>query len=51
MQHDAAILPGRLCDMARRGDRGPMGELARFSFGPLLASSYEQDLAILAKCL
>lgn len=51
MKHDAAILPGRLCDMARRGDRGPMGDLARFSFGPLPASSYEQDLAILAKCL
>ncbi len=51
MQHDAAILPGRLCDMARRGDRGPLGNLMRFSFGPLTASSCEQDLAILARCV
>ncbi|MEO6596330.1 MAG: pyridoxal phosphate-dependent aminotransferase [Planctomycetota bacterium] len=51
MQHDAAILPGRLCDMARRGDRGPLGPMARFSFGPLTADSCEQDLAILARCV
>ena len=51
MKHDAAILPGRLCDMARRGDRGPMGTMIRFSFGPLTADSYEQDLQIIAQCL
>lgn len=51
MQHDAAILPGRLCDMARRGDHGALGTMVRFSFGPLTADSCEQDLAILAKCL
>jgi len=51
MQHAAAILPGRLCDMGRRGDRGPLGRLMRFSFGPLSASSYEQDIALLARCL
>jgi aspartate/methionine/tyrosine aminotransferase len=51
MKHDAAILPGRLCDMARRGDKGPLGTIVRFSFGPLTADSYENDLAILAKCL
>jgi aminotransferase len=51
MKHDAAILPGRLCDMARRGDHGPMGPMMRFSFGPLTADSYEQDLAILKRCL
>lgn len=51
MQHDAAILPGRLCDMARRGDRGPLGSLARFSFGPLTADSCEADLALLARCV
>ena len=51
MRHDAAILPGRLCDMARRGDRGPMGPMVRFSFGPLAASSYEHDLAILKRCV
>ena len=50
MRHDAAILPGRLCDMARRGDGGPLGPLMRFSFGPLEAGSCEQDLAILARC-
>jgi len=51
MKHDAAILPGRLCDMARRGDRGPLGPLMRFSFGPLEASSFEQDLEILSRCV
>lgn len=51
MKHDAAILPGRLCDMARRGDRGPHGSMIRFSFGPLTADSYENDLEILKKCL
>ncbi len=51
MQHDAAILPGRLCDMARRGEQGPLGPMMRFSFGPLAAGSSEQDLAILARCV
>ena len=51
MKHDAAILPGRLCDMARRGDRGPLGTMARFSFGPLEASSFEGDLEILRRCV
>jgi aspartate/methionine/tyrosine aminotransferase len=49
--HDAAILPGRLCDMARRGDAGPLGSMVRFSFGPLGPESFEQDLAILGKAL
>ena len=51
MRHDAAILPGRLCDMARRGDHGPLGDMVRFSFGPLPAASFDGDMAILAKCL
>jgi len=51
MKHDAAILPGRLCDMARRGDKGPLGGMMRFSFGPLQAASCEEDLAILARCV
>jgi aspartate/methionine/tyrosine aminotransferase len=51
MRHDAAILPGRLCDMARRGDGGPLGPMVRFSFGPLAADSYEGDLAILQRCV
>ena len=50
-RHDAAILPGRLCDMARRGDSGPLGSMARFSFGPLSADSYERDLEILSRCV
>ena len=49
--HKAAILPGKLCDMHRRGDEGPHGSLFRFSFGPLEASSYEQNLQILGECL
>jgi hypothetical protein len=51
MRRGAAILPGRLCDMARRGDRGPLGRTVRFSFGPLAADSCEQDLALLGACL
>jgi aspartate/methionine/tyrosine aminotransferase len=50
-QHDAAILPGRLCDMARRGDAGPLGSMARFSFGPLPPESFATDMAILGKCV
>ncbi len=50
-RHDAAILPGRLCDMARRGDRGPLGDLIRFSFGPLSPTSFEADVAILSRCM
>ena len=49
--HDAAILPGRLCDMARRGERGPLGDMVRFSFGPLDPTSYAGDMAILARCV
>lgn len=49
--HNAAILPGRLCDMARRGDRGPLADMIRFSFGPLDAGSFADDMAILAKCV
>ena len=34
--HGAAILPGRLCDMARRsGQPSPLDRFMRFSFGPL----------------
>ena len=49
--HDAGILPGRLCDMARRGDRGPLGPMIRFSFGPLPPETFANDLAILARCV
>jgi aspartate/methionine/tyrosine aminotransferase len=50
-RHDAGILPGRLCDMARRGDDGPLGTMMRFSFGPLSADSFEGDMEILEACL
>lgn len=49
-EHQAGILPGRLCDMARRGDEGPMGSMVRFSFGPLAPDSFEGDLEILRRC-
>ncbi|MFN0057631.1 MAG: aminotransferase class I/II-fold pyridoxal phosphate-dependent enzyme [Planctomycetota bacterium] len=47
----AAILPGTLCDMMRRGDASPLAKFVRFSFGPLGPESYESDLAILARCV
>jgi aspartate/methionine/tyrosine aminotransferase len=50
-EHNAGILPGRLCDMDRRGDAGPLGRLIRFSFGPLGPDSYDEDMSILAKCV
>ncbi len=50
-RHNAGILPGRLCDMRRRGDEGPLGPMIRFSFGPLSPESYDADMAILAKCV
>jgi len=50
-EHNAAILPGRLCDMHRRGDDGPMGPMIRFSFGPLAPGSCEGDLDLLARCV
>ena len=51
-RHEAGILPGVLCDMARRkGEDGPLHRFVRFSFGPLGAESYENDMEILAKCV
>ncbi len=49
-QHNAGILPGRLCDMARR-DGGPLEHFMRFSFGPLGPDSYDEDVEILSKCV
>lgn len=45
--HKAAILPGTLCDMFRRGAASPLAEFVRFSFGPLKADSFEGDVEIL----
>jgi aminotransferase len=51
-KHEAGILPGVLCDMARRrGEDGPLHRFIRFSFGPLSADSYDNDMEILAKCV
>jgi aminotransferase len=50
-RHNAAILPGSLCDVFRRGDTGPFGQFIRFSFGPLLPESFEDDIRILKACL
>lgn len=51
-RHNAGILPGVLCDMERRkGDSGPLHRFIRFSFGPLSAESFENDMEILAKCV
>lgn len=50
-EHDAAILPGRLCDMHRGGEDGPSNRFIRFSFGPLPIESRDEDVQILTKCL
>jgi aspartate/methionine/tyrosine aminotransferase len=51
-KYEAGILPGVLCDMARRrGENGPLYRFIRFSFGPLSADSFESDMEILAKCV
>ena len=50
-KHEAAILPGTLCDMLRRGPGSPHANFIRFSFGPLKADSFENDVAILKACL
>ena len=50
-KHKAAILPGHLCDMKRRGAEGEMGRFIRFSFGPLLKETREESIRILSECL
>jgi aspartate/methionine/tyrosine aminotransferase len=48
----AAILPGVLCDMARRCEPGgPLNDYVRFSFGAISPGSYDRDMAILERCL
>lgn len=50
--HEAGILPGRLCDMARTADSpSALEHYARFSFGPLGAESYDEDMRILRESL
>lgn len=50
-KHKAAILPGHLCDMHRRGNEGPFGRYIRFSFGPVLKETREESIRILSECL
>lgn len=50
-KHEAAILPGTLCDMHRRGPSSPLSTFMRFSFGPLKTESFEEDVAILRDCI
>jgi aspartate/methionine/tyrosine aminotransferase len=49
--HKAAILPGTLCDMRRRGPAGAHGQFMRFSFGPLLPETFERNVEIIRGCL
>jgi aminotransferase len=50
--HEAGILPGRLCDMARGSDGlSSLDHYARFSFGPLGPDSYDDDIRILGEVL
>ena len=49
---DAGILPGRLCDMSRtENSTSALEHYARFSFGPLGAESFDNDMRILRECL
>lgn len=50
-RHQAAILPGTLCDMRRRGADGEHRHFVRFSFGPLAAESFDANVKILADCV
>ena len=51
-EHDAGILPGRLCDMKRKnGQPSSLDRFMRFSFGPLEADSFESDMQILRASL
>ncbi len=51
--HDAGILPGRLCDMARPPGGGPsaLDRMFRFSFGPLSPESFDGDMEILRRVM
>lgn len=51
-KHKAAILPGKLCAMARDGKASStLHNFMRFSFGPLKAESFEEDIAIISDCV
>ena len=50
-KYQAAILPGKLCDMTRGSGVSPLNEFMRFSFGPLKADSFEDDVKIISACV
>ena len=51
-EHNAGILPGRLCDMRRTdGEPSPLDRVIRFSFGALPMDSFDSDVEILSKCV
>jgi DNA-binding transcriptional MocR family regulator len=50
-KHGAAILTGADCDMSGAGSKSQLKQFFRFSFGPLPASSFENDVAILKSVL
>mgnify|MGYP005660124257 FL=1 len=50
-QKNAAILPGALCDMLRRGDDGPYRQLFRFSFGAVGPEEFDDSIRIIRDCL
>lgn len=50
-EHNAAILPGTLCDMYRRGADSPLANFIRFSFGPLDPETLDENIAIIRQCL
>jgi len=47
----AAILKGTDCDMHRMGDASHLKHFFRFSFGPLLPDSIDNDIKILAEAI
>lgn len=52
IEQKAAILPGTMCDMLRRGIvESPQRHFIRFSFGPLPLESFDDDVDILSKCV
>jgi aspartate/methionine/tyrosine aminotransferase len=50
-QKNAAILPGYLCDMYRRGNDGPLGKMFRFSFGAVPAEDFDESVKLLRDCI
>ena len=50
-KHNAAILPGTLCDMHRRNEKGPHAQFIRFSFGPVYPESNAENIKIIKSCL